>query len=64
MEFCSYYAGKTIIRATSPGLKEATIAITSRGEPKFVSGKTPSLKPRPYLRYSASPGNNSTLTLG
>ena len=26
MEFRSYYAGKTVIRATSPGLKDATIA--------------------------------------
>ena len=29
MEFRSYYAGKTVIRATSPGLKDATIQITS-----------------------------------
>jgi hypothetical protein len=64
MEFRSYFAGKTVIRATSPGLKDATIAITSRGEQKFVAGKTPSVKPRPYLRFSAAQGNASTLTLG
>jgi beta-galactosidase len=51
MEFRSYYAGKTVIRATSPGLKDATIQITSRGEPRFIAGKTPSVKPRPYVRF-------------
>ncbi len=64
IEFRSYDAGKTVIRATSPGLKDATIAITSRGEPKFIPGKTPAVKPRPYLRFSAAQGNASTLTLG
>ena len=51
MEFRSYYAGKTVIRATSPGLKEATITITSLGEPKFTPGVTPPVKPRPYVRF-------------
>ncbi len=60
IEFRSYYAGKTTIRATSPGLKDATVQITSRGEPKFVAGKTPSVKPRPYVRFVAPAGNAST----
>jgi beta-galactosidase len=64
IEFRSYYAGKTVIRATSPGLKDATIQITSRGEPKFITGKTPSVKPRPYVRFSATPTGGSILTLG
>ena len=64
MEFRSYYAGKTIIRATSPGLKVATIQITSRGEPKFVAGQTPTAKPRPYVRFAAASGGVSMLTLG
>ena len=64
VEFRSYYAGKTVIRATSSGLKEATVAITSLGESKFVARKTPPIKPRPYLRYSAATGTASTLTLG
>jgi hypothetical protein len=37
MEFRSYYSGKTVIRATSPGLKDATITITTLGEPKYSS---------------------------
>ena len=64
MEFRSYYAGKTVIRASSPGLKDATVDITSLGESKFIAGETPPVKPRPYLRYSAAQGNASTLTLG
>ena len=52
IEFRSYHAGKTIIRATSPGLKDATIEINSLGEPKFVAGKTPLVKPRPYVRFT------------
>ena len=64
MEFRSYYAGKTVIRATSPGLKAATIAITSRGGPKFVAGKTPPVKPRPYVRFTAASATVSTLSFG
>ena len=63
MEFRSYYAGKTVIRATSPGLKDATIDITSLGEPKFIAGKTPPVKPRPYVRFTAAQATASTLTL-
>ena len=65
MEFRSYYAGETVIRATSPGLKDDTIQITSRGEPKFAAGKTPSVQPRPYLRFTRSTASGgSMLTLG
>jgi beta-galactosidase len=52
MEFRPYYSGKTTIRATSPGLKDATIEITSLGEPKYIAGKTPPVKPRPYVRFT------------
>lgn len=46
--FRSYFAGKTIIRATSPGLKDATIEITTEGEPRFIPGRTPPAPARPY----------------
>jgi hypothetical protein len=52
IEFRSYYSGKTVIRAMSPGLKNATITIASLGGPKFVAGKTPAAKPRPYVRFT------------
>ena len=64
LEFRTYYAGKTLIRATSPGLKDATLEIISLGEPKFIAGKTPPVSPRPYVRFSASPATNATFSLG
>src|SRR5450759_3481048 len=64
MEFRSYPAGNTVIRATSPGLKDATIQITSRGEPKFTAGKTPSVQPRPYVRFTETAGNGPLMTFG
>ena len=64
MEFRSYYAGKTVIRATSPGLKGARVEITSLDGPKFISGKTPSVKPRPYVRFTGASVNGSIVTLG
>jgi len=64
IEFRSYYAGKTLIRATSSGLKDATIQIVSRGEPKFIAGKTPSVPPRPYVRFTGRDANGSPVTFG
>jgi hypothetical protein len=64
IEFRSYYAGKMVVRATSPGLKDATIQIVSRGEPKFIAGKTPSVKPRPYVHFTAAMATGSILTFG
>jgi hypothetical protein len=64
MEFRSYQAGKTAIRATSPGLKDALIRLTTRGEPKFIAGKTPAVKPRPYVRFTATAGNGSVVSHG
>lgn len=63
MEFRSYYAGKTVIRATSPGLKEATVEITSLGEPKFVLSQTPAVQPRPHVRFTGAAAN-AVVTLG
>ena len=48
---------------TSPGLKDATIEITSLGEPKFVAGTTPPVKPRPYVRFTGATVRRQ-LTLG
>jgi beta-galactosidase len=64
MEFRSYHAGKSVIRATSPGLKDAVIQIVSRGEPKFIAGKTPVVKARPYVRFGTATVTNSIVTLG
>jgi beta-galactosidase len=64
IEFRSYYAGKTVIRATSPGLKDATVEITSLGEPEFIAGQTPPVKPRPYVRFTGLPVNNTATSFG
>jgi glycosyl hydrolase family 2/F5/8 type C domain-containing protein len=64
MEFRSYYSGKTIIRATSPGLKDATIQIISRGEPRFIAGKTPAVKPRPYVHFTETSPASTLISLG
>jgi hypothetical protein len=51
IEFRSYYAGTTTIRATSPGLKPAQLTIISKGAPQYVAGKTPEFLPAPYVRF-------------
>ena len=48
MAFRSYHGGVSVIRATAPGLEEATIVITTHGDPAFVPGMTPIVPDRPY----------------
>ena len=48
MAFRSYHGGESVIRATSPGLADATITITTVGEPRFVPGLTSMVGDRPY----------------
>ena len=62
MEFRSYYSGKTVIRAMSPGLKDAAITITTLGEPKFIKDKTPPVKLRPYVRFTGSSATAAPVT--
>jgi beta-galactosidase len=50
IEFRTYYAGTTVIEATSPGLTNSSITITSQGSPAWVEGTTPKAAPRPYTR--------------
>jgi hypothetical protein len=64
IEFRSYHAGKTLIRATSLGLKEATIEITSLGESKYVAGKTPLVKARPYIRFTGLTNSLTATSFG
>jgi hypothetical protein len=51
IEFRSYFAGKSVIRATSPGLTPGEITITTTGTIEFVPGQTPLVKDRPYVRF-------------
>jgi hypothetical protein len=54
IEFRSYYAGTSIIRATSPGLQDATISLTITGDPVFVPGQTPPVADRPYHAFHST----------
>jgi hypothetical protein len=51
IEFRSYYAGTTVIRATSVGLPAARLTVVSKGAPEFVAGKSPEFAPGPYVRF-------------
>jgi len=64
IELRSYYAGKTVIRASSPGLKDSRITIISKGKPSFKTGKTPPVKPRPYVRFTETATTISLMTFG
>ncbi|XHR31306.1 MAG: glycoside hydrolase family 2 TIM barrel-domain containing protein [Chthoniobacteraceae bacterium] len=64
IEFRSYDAGKTFIRATSPGLKDATIEITSQGTPAFIAGQTPPVQARPYVRFTGGATPASVIRVG
>jgi hypothetical protein len=52
IEFRSYYGGPSVIRATSPGLQDGLITITTEGTPVFIPGQTPVVADRPYVRYT------------
>ncbi|WP_211841812.1 glycoside hydrolase family 2 protein [Massilia eburnea] len=66
----SWQAGVTRLRATSPGLRDATLEIHTLSGPKFVPGVTPLSADRPYRPSAPEPlpfdqeqifgGNNPT----
>lgn len=51
IEFRSFYSGKAVIEATSPGLAPAKITLTFTGGPKYKAGKTTAVKEHPYERF-------------
>ncbi|WP_455563948.1 discoidin domain-containing protein, partial [Akkermansia massiliensis] len=53
IEFRSYYAGKTVIRAASPGLKGDSIQIISRNAPAYAAGRSAETRERPYRCFTA-----------
>ncbi len=63
-EFRSYFGGETIIRATSPGLKDAIIKINTKGMPLFIEGKTPAITERPYVQFTGKESKTSTSSFG
>jgi beta-galactosidase len=61
IEFRSYYGGNSVIRATSPGLEDAQVTITTEGIPVFVPGQSPLASNLPYVRFINSNGTNGKL---
>ncbi|MCE4554301.1 glycoside hydrolase family 2 protein [Roseateles cellulosilyticus] len=49
----SYFAGETVVEATSPGLKPARITITTTGPDRFIAGRSPLEPDRPVIAYPA-----------
>ncbi len=52
IEFRSYFAGETIIRATSPGLQPAEVKLRFEGPFAFKPGLSLQVKKRDYIRFS------------
>ncbi len=61
IEFRSYNGGTSVIRASSPGLVDAALTITTQGTPVFVAGVTPAVRPRLYKRFTESVQHNMML---
>lgn len=49
--FRSYDAGRTVVEATSPGLKPARITVTTTGGNRFIPGRTPLAPDQPVVAY-------------
>lgn len=62
--FRSYYAGKTVIEATSPGLQPARVELRFTRAPKYREGKSPTIKNRPYVRFTRADNNRIVQTFG
>lgn len=58
--FRSYYAGETVIEATSQGLESDQITIRTLGSPEWREGVDKPVPERPYKRYN--PGNVDVCT--
>lgn len=59
IEFRSYYGGRTVIKAVSNGLEEASIVIETKGAPYFITGKTQKAEERPYIPFVVTKATSS-----
>lgn len=57
IELRSYYSGRASVRATSPGLKDASLSLEFSSGPAYVPGKSVETKNRPYVRFEKSRDN-------
>lgn len=60
----SYYAGDTVIRATSPGLAPAEITLHFVGPAPYQEGTTPPVRQRPYVRFDPKAQRHESQTFG
>jgi beta-galactosidase len=68
ISFRSYFAGQTVIEATSPGLKPARLTITTTGPDRFSPGQSPLAPDQPVITYPpftriAFPGDPVNVTI-
>lgn len=52
IECRAWYAGTSVIRATSPGLESAELTLRFVGGKQYIDGQTPKVTERPYVRFS------------
>ena len=62
IEFRSYYAGETVIRATSPGLEPAEITLRFIGSTPYTEAFK--VKDRPYTRFEVQDKTDNLQTFG
>lgn len=62
--FRSYYAGTSVIEATSPGLLPARVRISFEGAPVYVEGITSPVKERPYIHFVRAKEGEDIQTFG
>ena len=62
IEFRSYYAGETVIRATSPGLEPAEVKIRFTGSTPYTEAFK--VKERPYTRFETPTKTDNLQTFG
>ena len=62
IEFHSYEGGLSVIKASSPGLQDAEIKITTRGLPVFKPGITPVQADIPYIKFRNAVKDSSNVS--
>lgn len=60
----SYYAGHTLVEASSPGLESARVTLDFVGAPVYRKGESREVEARPYIRYVNRVRKDSLQTYG
>ena len=53
MALRSYYAGRTVVEASSSGLESARVQLEFTGAPEYEEGKSVQVLSRPYVRFTS-----------